>query len=263
MLTVPRSSRSRRVPMSTQIPLDEALRRLTDHVVAQRGSIKSTEIGKLYTSAGSDGLALKAAFKAAGGLKAAIAQCDALVYEHDNVVITGRHVHLTGTVDMNRGSQRLPAQPSLADAVKRLETHVVRAGGSISVTSGMDGFYRSLADDGPVLKLLFQEAGGVTQALKKCSSILTYEHNKDNNSGQIVAAATTTTATEQQEASPSPQTSGAAARKAKATEPARPSQASTPDIQLNASGAPLRPGTGVCKFWMKTGKCGYGTEPSR
>ena len=256
MLTVPRSSRSRRVPMSTQIPLDEALRRLTDHVIAQGGSIKSTEIGDLYTSAGSDGLALKAAFKAAGGLKAAIAQCDALVYEHDKVVITG-------TVDMNRGSQRLPAQPSLADAVKRLETHVVRAGGSISVTSGMDGFYRSLADDGPVLKLLFQKQGGVKQALKKCSSILTYVHNKDNNSGQIVAAATTTTATEQQEAPPSPETSRAAARKAKATEPARPSQASTPDIQLNASGAPLRPGTRVCKFRMKTGKCGYGTEPSR
>ena len=220
--------------MSTQIPLDEALRRLTDHVVAQGGSIKSTEIGKLYTSAGSDGLALKAAFKAAGGLKAAIAQCDALVYEHDKVVITGRHMQLTGSIDMNRGSQRLPAQPSLADAVKRLETHVVRAGGSISVTSGMDGFYRSLADDGPVLKLLFQKQGGVKQALKKCSSILTYVHNKDNNSGQIVAAATTTTATEQQEAPPSPQTSGAAARKAK-----------------------------VCKSWMKTGKCGYGTEPSR
>ena len=166
--------------MSTQIPLDEALRRLTDHVVAQGGSISVTRMGDLYRSAGSDGLALKAAFTAAGGLKAAIAQCDALVYEHDKVVITG-------TVDMNRGSQRLPAQPSLADAVKRLETHVVRAGGSISVTSGMEGFYRSLADDGPVLKPLFQEAGGVTQAIKKCSSILTYVHNKDNSGlSQIV-----------------------------------------------------------------------------
>ena len=229
--------------MSTQIPLDEALRRLTDHVVAQDGSIKSTEIFKLYRSAGSDGLALKAAFKAAGGLKAAIAQCDALVYEHDNVVITGRYVQLTGSVDMNRGSQQLPAQPSLADAVKRLETHVVRAGGSISVTSGMNGFYRSLADDGPVLKRLFQEADGVTQALKKCSSILRYVRNKDNSGlSQIVAAATTTTATEQKEAPPSPQTSGAAARKAKATEPARPSQASTPDIQLNASRCAATPG---------------------
>ena len=173
--------------MSTQIPLDEALRRLTDYVVAQGGSISVTKMGDLYRSAGSDGLALKAAFTAAGGLKAAIAQCDALVYEHDNVVITGRHLHLTGTVDMNRGSQRLPAQPSLAGAVKRLETHVVRAGGSISVTSGMEGFYRSLADDGPVLKPLFQEAGGVTQAIKKCSSILTYVRNKDNSGlSQIV-----------------------------------------------------------------------------
>ena len=111
--------------MSTQIPLDEALRRLKHHVVAQGGSIKRTKIGELYRSAGSDGLALKAAFTAAGGLKAAITQCDALVYEHDKVVITGRHVHLTGTVVMNRGSQRLPAQPSLEDAVKRLEAHVV------------------------------------------------------------------------------------------------------------------------------------------
>ena len=126
MARSPRSRRVRtRVRMSTQLPLDQALRRLTDHVLAQGGSIESTKIGKLYRSAGSDGLALKAAFKAAGGLKAAIAQCDALVFEHDKVVITGRHLHLTGTVDMNRGSQRLPAQPSLAGAVKRLEAHVV------------------------------------------------------------------------------------------------------------------------------------------
>lgn len=76
----------------------------------------------------------------AGGLKAALAQFDALVYVHD------KDHDNTGTVVMNRGSQQVPAQPSLADAVRRLETHVVRAGGSISVTSGMNGFYRSLAD---------------------------------------------------------------------------------------------------------------------
>jgi hypothetical protein len=104
----------------------------------------------------------------------------------------------------------------------------------------------------------------VKQALKKCSSILTFVHNKDNSSlSQIVAAATTTTAIEQQEAPPSPQTSRAAARKAKATKPARPSQASTPDIQLNAIGAPLRPGAKVCKLWLKTGMCSYGTVTSR
>ena len=81
----------------------------------------------------------------------------------------------------------MSTQIPLDEALRRLTDHVVAQGGSISVTSGMDGFYRSLADDGPVLKLLFQKQGGVKQALKKCSSILTYVRNKDNSGlSQIV-----------------------------------------------------------------------------
>ena len=46
----------------------------------------------------------------------------------------------------------MSTQIQLDEALRRLNDHVVAQGGSISATSGMDGFYRSLADDGPVLK---------------------------------------------------------------------------------------------------------------
>ena len=66
-----------------KLSLTEALERLHIHVVeSAAGKISSTQgIGQFYSQAGSDGPALKEAFKAAGGLKKATARSEHLKYE--------------------------------------------------------------------------------------------------------------------------------------------------------------------------------------
>ena len=68
-----------------KLSLADALQRLHTTVVASAaGRISSTSgMGKFYSQAGSDGPALKEAFKAVGGIKKATAQSDNLRYEQD------------------------------------------------------------------------------------------------------------------------------------------------------------------------------------
>ena len=66
-----------------KLSLTEALQRLHIHVAeSAAGKISSTQgIGHFYLQAGSDGPALKEAFRAAGGLKKATARSENLKYE--------------------------------------------------------------------------------------------------------------------------------------------------------------------------------------